>query len=521
MTVDEIQTFVENNLYGDVPTETYNQIMTDAESMDGYSFNEKWGKFLNENSDGWVTMKKDFKPLSERLSKAFGSSDKENPFKRSKNELDEIYEKEFSDDVPRDMFDQALSKQSNYWEDFKNEREKEAGEIRRENEVKNWGLMRNALASDYEKQRYIKDPSAALFGDEATPISKDWLGKGEAISDLAYGAAGAVGDAIPGAGGIWVGPAVRGMRDVQHKQTNSDYQKDWSDIGKDITKDALLNVGTDVLPTALTRYGPRVAKFASRGKLGEGSLSTMMKESNELNKSKALVNEMNSELDKFGWNPRTNNWNPEKIKEMTDPEIWNAVKKLPNESPLKKQLMEDALIESNAGGRYIDKKKANEILFDYSISTPAKAEDANFQRFLVRPDGTYDNRVLLSLGSNGEKPWLQEYMLGLNDANQISKGGRRLNKGLDIWTNYGDKVAKELATAGVAPELPLPVNVTKRSSSEIKSDESEKNWFKNNYTRDWLLGFKPDKKDQKSNSPKWQAYKEWYYDQYGTMPQED
>lgn len=491
MTVDEIQTFVENNLYGDVPTETYNQIMTDAESMDSYSFNEKWGKFLNENSDGWVTMKKDFKPLSERLSKAFGSSDKENPFKRSKNELDEIYEKEFSDDVPRDMFDQALSKQSNYWEDFKNEREKEAGEIRRENEVKNWGLMRNVLASDYEKQRYIKDPGAALFGNEAPNIgeAKDtrWGAMGDLGAGVAAGAAdiGTAALSFTPAGvaaNMLAGPTIRAARDLAHKATDSPYQKDYGDIARGFATDVGFNAGAEILANA--RKVHRIAQGMADTK---NNAFKYYETTNNINNS---INTLNKNLDKGLSNGE-----------------WNEVIKSLPESPLKQELMGVKKEVSEIGGDLGD--EVADLVVNYKVINNPKIQAQALDQFNQgRPLITNNTRTFL------ETPKQQELFSELALGTKPTKGQLRMYKGLDVV----DQINKGNLGTGV---FETGRNLSSMNHAQVNTDEADKNWFKNNYTRDWLLGFKPDKNDQKSNSPKWQAYKEWYYDKYGVMPQED
>jgi hypothetical protein len=38
------------------------------------------------------------------------------------------------------------------------------------------------------------------------------------------------------------------------------------------------------------------------------------------------------------------------------------------------------------------------------------------------------------------------------------------------------------------------------------NDRSKKDWYKVNYARDWMMGFKPNEKE---GDPLWEAYKEW------------
>ena len=493
MKVDELQTFIENNLYSDVPTQTYNEIMGDAESMDLYSFNEKWGQFLNENSDGWTTMKKDFKPLAERLTDAFGSSDKENPFKRSKNELDEIYKQDFSDDVSREQFDKALEQQSNYWEDYKKERERDAGVYRRELEVKNWskqpeGWYRNLLASDYEKQKYIHEPEKSIFGNEAPMLGDAPEVRLGSMADLGVGAAGAVADVVPTPymTQTWLGPAIRGARDVAHYY-GSDYKKDLGQIASDVGSDFVFNVGTDIMPTAILKRGARTAKNAKKA---ESVVRSQLTKADNYLQAKRAVENVDAGVNIFGHN----DWNTT-YKIAGDPIEWmKEVEKLP-EGPMKQEL---------AGLKNATREKKMEALTNWQSMQGATSP------YLYKELPSGEKVVKPYFQMNLSKPQLEHMETVVKgDLKNASRTTRALAGIGEGWKKFGESGVKSVKTG------------TGRGTKPNYDEEKQKEWFKQNYTRDWLLGFKPYPKEQQMNSPKWQAYKEWYFDKYGEMPKED
>ena len=389
----------------------------------------------------------------------------------------------------------------------KNRIDEEKGRERRAKEVEEmkWYDPQNWATSDYEKQRYINDPDASIIGKEG---NGKWYNKGEAISDLAYGVAGGVADLLPGVGGMVVGPAIRGARDIQHKVTDSKYQKDSGDIAGDFGKDLFVNVGSDVLPTTLTRYMPRAVKFARRGKPNTGI--TKFAEDVYTNKAtREKVNQINDELESFGWNLRSKNFNEGQIYDTPDIQLIDQIKSLPENSILRKQLEKDAIIKSNAGIEHIDREAMTSTLADFAVSTPKKNELANFERFRTKPDGIHKNTLLeLRINENGEKPHLLDYMLEQNKAANVSKNAKRGSKALEYWENYGDRINKTLATMGVGKEVPmLPTPIQARQTSKVNTDDREDiDWFKTNYARDWEAGFIPRGKE---DEPIMKAYREW------------
>lgn len=389
----------------------------------------------------------------------------------------------------------------------KNRIDTEKGRERRAKEIEEmkWYDPQKWATSDYEKQRYINDPDASIIGKEG---NGKWYNKGEAISDLAYGTAAGVADLLPGFGGMVVGPAIRGARDIQHKVTDSKYQKESGDIAGDFGKDLFVNVGSDVLPTTLTRYMPRAVKFARRGKPNTGV--TKFAEDVYTNKAtREKVNQLNDELESFGWNLRSKNFNEGQIYDTPDIVLIDQIKSLPKNSILRQQLEKDAIIKSNAGIEYIDREAMSSTLADFAVSTPKKDELANFEKLRTRPDGFHKNTQLeLMINEEGDKQHILDYMLEQNKAANVSKNAKRASKALEYWENYGDRLNKTLATMGVGKEVPmLPTAIQSRQTSKVNTDDREDiDWFKTNYARDWEAGFIPQGKE---DEPIMKAYREW------------
>lgn len=238
-----IEEFLEENVYNLTPEE-YNQALADLDSLDANAWIQKHSALMQEKTTGWnkVDEVKRSKPLPNRIKDAFAGSD----FNPGKNFKEDVYEADFSD-VPREKFEEALAKMREYYNEEVDFREKEFLKEKRKQEVKDWGLLRNLAASDYEKQRYIEDPQAALFGDQAPAIGDAPETRWGSAADLGLGVAGAAGDALPGWWGL-VGTGMRTARDVGHKLTDSPYQKDWEDIGVNTLADAGITATTAWLP---------------------------------------------------------------------------------------------------------------------------------------------------------------------------------------------------------------------------------------------------------------------------------
>lgn len=225
--------------------ETYNKAVKDLRKMDNAKWIETYAPVFMEagvNTNDMAALKKTAEPLPKRLREAFGDL-KFAPSEKWKNR---VYKQEFSD-VDKGEFEKGLAKMKEYFDNEEAQKRAEADKEKRKREVKNWG-WRNFIASDYEKERYLDNPQAALFGEQAPSLGDAPKTRWGSAADLGFGVAGAAGDVVPGWGSILAGPGIRAARDVGHKLTDSPYQKDWTDIGKGFMQDAAFNAATYAVP---------------------------------------------------------------------------------------------------------------------------------------------------------------------------------------------------------------------------------------------------------------------------------
>ena len=228
-----------------VDVETYNKAVKDLRKMDNAQWIEEYAPLFMEagvNTDDMAALKKTVEPLPKRLREAFGDL-KFAPSEKWKNR---VYKQEFSD-VDKEEFEKGLAKMKEYFDKEVAQRNAEADKEKRKREVKNWG-WRDFLTSDYEKQRYVEDPQAALFGKQAPSLGDAPETRWGSAADLGLGVAGAAGDVVPGWGSVLIGPGARIARDVGHKVTDSPYQKEWGDIVKGGIADVMVSGGTIALP---------------------------------------------------------------------------------------------------------------------------------------------------------------------------------------------------------------------------------------------------------------------------------
>ena len=464
MKTEDIQNFIVQNR-DNLSKDELKQAFIDAETLGEGEFVSKWDKTFKEKTTGWNKVKPETKTVQERIRKEFG----EDEFIVPKNYRYDIWEEKFQD-IPFEEFSKNIDQMRQYYEDEKKAREYEAGKTRREKEVKEWPWYKDILASDYEKQRYINEPGAALFGKEATPITKDLLGKGEAISDVIYGGAGAVGDFIPGIGTV-LGPAARTARDVQHKASGSKYQKDWGEIGSDLVSDAAINLGTEYLPTAVINRAKRAGKSVS--KLSDIATDVRL----ELDaQNRKAVNDLLSQ---------------EKNREKIINAAKNAktfdllLEKLPD-SDIKKDLV---MIRNQPD---FNKSKVGNYFEQYLDAEKAMADKNQMFGYKYDKGG---NVVPTERSEGYLGPNAYDFFRTQERNKEITKRGLKsgLASVLGKTGVIGGGLVKEAPTA-------------KGRGSDVKIDpENTKEWYKKNYTRDWMLGFTPDYKE---GDPKWEAFEE-------------
>lgn len=488
MNTDTLQTFISDNVHANVPDSVVGEMMKDAETMDFGSFVEKWDDTLKAKSAGWSDVRGEAKSLPERLTTAFGTSDSKNPFVQDANFKDELYEKSFKD-VPKDKYDATIEQMSKYWEDEKRAREYTASKKRRERAVEgkltgedaknNWPWWKKMLASDYAKQRYINEPEKSLFAGDNTlrfgmtkwgespklgdVLEGSLLNKGDDISDLSYGTAGAAGDVLPGYG-LLVGPAARAARDVHHKVVDSPYQKEWSDIAQDAATDAVVNASVDFLPN-LRRY----TSMAKRGTKGS-PIATVMNLEDDVKNIREQVDFIDKVFDGSNYT-----------------ELKRQIDKLPDgtfKTDLQKYVAdprhidEDGIAETIANWRkatdYMLDKEQSKII-DYA------RQDIDKKAKLVGADDVFEHP-------------LTQRMIFAPELTDKQKLAKNIVRGVETAAQKGGPILKEIDTA------------KGRGSEPAVDDKLAKDWYKQNYERDWQMGFKPNEKE---GDLLWEAYKEW------------
>ena len=505
VTVDELQNFIENNLYADVPTEKYNELMTDAQSMDLRSFADKHGDFMAEKSDGWTKVSKSMpKTLQERIREEFGNSTKINPFSsKTENEVNEIYREKFSDDVPRELFDRNLKNMSKYWDDNKAAEDYELGKMQRKKEIKeDWGLAKSLLTSDYAKERYINEPETSLFGKEAPSLGKAKDTRTTAIADLGLGLAAGAADIVPSPvySQVWLGPVLRGARDVMYSGTP--YGKETQDIVKDVTSDMGVNAGIDFL-----RNFRKVGQLARAGK--ESPAATRLFLEQEIGKTnKGFDTVMNA------------------IRTKSNTDLVKTIDKLP-EGELKKKLKPLVTDIQNIDRSKVlltaaEEKGKGQIL-SKEWNTPVGKEQITFKEKLLNDINNPERTVI----TGGEEAAIKKnptaYFAGgfaVNPNDPFTKKlllAPELSKTQKIMKNvYKFSPLLESKWSGAA--LKTGETATGRPGNVKVSDELDKDWYRTNYERDWELGFKPRKKE---GEPKWEAFREWYIGKFGREPEEE
>lgn len=340
----------------------------------------------------------------------------------------------------------------------------EKGRERRKKELDEmaWYNPQNWATSDYEKQRYINDPDASIIGKEG---NGKWFNKGEAISDLAFGIAGAAGDMLPGWGSL-IGTGIRGLRDAHHKATGSKYQKDWGTILKDVAEDAAFNTFIEKTPTPQLQNVDETAQKV-------GKLDPFFSKVNDYRKIKNEVIANKAGTDMLDWS---------KLHNMSDLQIEKAIDGMPD-SPLKQKLKGYV-----ADGVEKNRSKIGETLVTYeSLSKPKR---------LAQQYSYFDE-------AGNVNPFKKDYWKeqGVDDyvkRQAKASGQSKLVKGVGTAFNLvqgqGGNALKEIKTA------------EGRDSMPNTSEREDIDWFKENYARDWEAGFVPRGKD---DEPIMKAYREW------------
>ena len=354
-------------------------------------------------------------------------------------------------DISADDVKQWFAKTNTYKEDELKQREYDYQRAKRADEVKNLGFIKNLLTSDYSKQRYIDDPTTSVLGgSQFNPYSAE--GQSE-LRDQLLGFAGAVGDALPGAGSF-VGPAVRGGRDAYHKYSDEKYKPEGS-VLRSLLGDMMVNAGVEYMPTLILN---RAKKFT--GNVGKGAkyIGDIV-ETNRVMKNDELLNQSHKAMDDML-----------NAKIYDDNTIYNSIRSLPD-SEYKSELLNSLNLEK--GG-----------FRDAIIPVQRK------WRTELSPDV---QNAWMSVKEKGYEVPSQssKHFLDKVYAPKLSGTQNKIAAILRAGENVGPAAVKITST----PEHPVEDNV-----------QTRKDWYKQNYARDWSMGFKPNEKE---GDPLWEAYKEW------------
>lgn len=489
-----IEEFLEENVFNLTPEE-YNQALADLDSLDANSWIQKHSKLMQEKTYGWneVDEVKRSKPLPERIANAF----KDSKFAPGKNFKEAVYEKDFPD-VPREKFNEALSKMKEYYDAEVNAREQEYLKEKRKQEVKDWGLLRDIATSDYEKQRYIEDPQSALFGDQAPAIGDAPETRWGSAADLGLGVAGAAGDALPGLRGF-AGPVIRTARDVGHKVTDSPYQKSWGDIAK--------NAGVDFGTTAATAFLPNFRKqkrMMAGGLIPEEytAIKEIEQEAKNINEGAAMLGESLGQFSPLSEAAR-------------DRSFRKAVANMP-ESQLKQELTPLAA-EVN-----IDWAKANAIVdknTNAAFSASSKANRENLRSIvsenespLVERANSLDDADIIRTESLTGRQVPYKNMVTLDPLSARILGAKEMTKTQErlapLYNLTNKAIEGEVGAAGIKLSSTALGGRSPRKAQKVRTAEEQANIdaLKASEARFWEAGFKPNKVE---GDPLWEAYQEW------------
>lgn len=425
-----------------IPTEQYNAMVADADKLDTKAWLNKYNQVFTSDPNlavAWENdgMDKYSKSKWERLRDYFGSSDKDNPFAKSSEQLQAIWQKEFSD-IPKEQFLQDVATMSKGWEDETQARKQQAGRTRRTKEIeKEWPWYKKLLANEYSQARYIDDPNSTPFGKEGKFNPSD--NKLE-LANIGFQGVSLAGDAIPGVGGYIAGPGIRLANDIV--QEAGDYGKDL----KDIAYDRALDLGTSFMGEA----GPNVLlKTVGRSEKLSKSLGRGIRETSDY----ADLLKQNKDME-AAWKAWANE--PDKARRM------QIIKDIPDEGLKERLYVLEGAITPNTPKNDLVKNFAE----DYKIREPNEAAD-----ILVK--GESDQFTT---------PWLNK----VSETPVPGKLGQTMAKGINSnVVQYPLSFVKRKTAGGV---LANP-NITKPKN---ENDERVKDWYKKYYARDWLdANFKP------------------------------
>lgn len=357
--------------------------------------------------------------------------------------------------------------------ELEQERKWNEGRERRKNEVENdftWNF-----APESSKQRYIDDPDATIFGKEGkyNPLSKEGA---RDMRDVALGGIGLAGDFLPGFN-AFVGPLARTTRNAALMAEGSPYAPSLSDAGKEFLNDA----STYGIAAWLQNFrrGKRMATGASKDIPFVGKI---VKNANTKNVMDATFEGLT-----------------EIAKSRNFDEMVKNIDKLP-ESGIKSSLQSKISQFTMYGDKEAESALMKEV--GKEIGDQMVNLAANFRK---TPGGYVLNNPKLM-----EKVFANEGDEGAKYTKRLLDDSADLRKMVRNTPTVG-KAGQVVRDVVLPAERVLEQGVAKNTSTLYKAGPENKkraevDWYKDNYSKDWELGFVPKGKD---DDPKVIAYKEW------------
>lgn len=360
-----------------------------------------------------------------------------------------------------DWFDKTNA----YKEDYIKERKYEADRIKRAKEVENLNWLLDLATSDYSKQRYIDDPSTSILGGkEFNPYSKE--GQSE-IRDLLLGFAAGMADVTPTPwqSQVWGGPAIRAARDVYHGESDELYKPEGTrfiDYAKRAAGDIGANAVYEYTPNFLIRKLSRVERGAGK-ELNKYIAQPYM--DMKLNKETKSIKDSYKQVDEL------------LNSDLTPLEMYNEIKSLPN-TEYKQSLLSNINLQRGSIPSQIQQQQR---IWEKQLDPKAQEAFA-----ALRNQGTN----IKSVGAYTKEP--SDYFLRAATRPKLNTVQALESKLMGI---SGSGVIGGAKVASI-PEIKV-----------TNEDRTRIDWYKDNYNRDWALGFEPEYKE---GDPKWIAFEELY-----------
>lgn len=417
-------------------------------------------EMISKYTDNYSNVEDFIGDRNTRLSKFYKDLDGKKP---SKARMYSFVSK--NPDISEQDVNAWFDKTNQYKEDYKKEREYEAGRYKREKEVKDLPWYKDVFTSDYSKQRYIDDPTTSVLGgSQFNPYSSE--GQSE-IRDMLLGGLSGAADVVPTPAltHLWLGPAIRTGRDVEHEVMDERYKPEGTSLF-----DYAKRFGRDVGANTLFEYTPNwLARGA--GRLNKGAGKEINKyiaqpyNAYKLAEEESLIKKSYDTVDKL-------------LKsDITPLEMYNEIKSLP-ESEYKQSLLSNIDLQRGSIPSQIAVQHKNWL----------QQLNPNTQQVFaaLRNRGT----SIKSVGPYGKQT--SDFFLRKATAPTLNKRQFIISK----LMNLGGKVGLPSTKPLIRPEIKVTDN-----------DRTQIDWFKDNYARDWELGFTPGYNEA---DPKWKAFEELY-----------